>query len=301
MPDWLERGVLIYGPRKGGTTLFQNLLDGTPEMLVYPAELKLKFFARDGSKMDDIAAYYEKSRIATVKSPNFDTDAYEAKWAAALREGKLSSLDQFIRFDALAVQQSIRGGAPSQPELWAAKEVGGPTDAILANWKRMFPKGKALFIVRDPLMVTRAVLNDRRRKDVCLSIREIIHQTLDPLAVVTAQANYLADPYVHVLAYEDLVADTAESMKEIAAFLGIVYSPVLNAPTIFGEPQLVRTSSRKTTEVFAPVENWSEGLSMRERFAVRLATRFAKGKPRYGVDYPALRSAIRQQNARRPA
>jgi hypothetical protein len=293
MPEWLEHGVLVYGPRKGGTTLFQNLLDGTPEMLVYPAELKLKFFARDASKMDDIATYYEKSRIASVKSSNFDSDAYEARWAQALHEGELSSFDQFIRFDALAVQQSITGGASSQPVLWAAKEVGGPTDAILANWKRMFPKGKALFIVRDPLMVTRAVLNDRKRKGVRLSIREIVHQALDPLAVVTAQARYLGDPYLHVLAYEDLVADTAGEMKKIAAFLGIPYSPVLTTPTIFGEPQVVRTSSRKTTEVFAPVETWTEGLTSRERIAVKLATRFAKGKPRYNVDYQALRSRIR--------
>lgn len=300
MPGWLEHGVLVYGPRKGGTTLFQNLLDGTPEMLVYPAELKLKFFARDGSKMDDIATYYEKSRIATVKSPNFDTDAYEARWAAALREGKLSSFAEFIRFDALAVQQSIGGGASSQPALWAAKEVGGPTDAILANWKRIFPKGKALFIVRNPLMVTRAVLNDRRRKNVRLSIREIIHQALDPLAVVTAQAKYLADPYVHVLAYEDLVADTAGEMKKIADFLGIAYSPVLNTPTIFGEPQVVRTSSRKTTEVFAPVETWNEGLTRRERLAVKLATRFASSKPRYSADYPALRAAIAAKHAALP-
>ncbi len=297
MPDWLEHGVLVYGPRKGGTTLFQNLLDGTPEMMVYPAELKLKFFARDASKMDDVATYYEKSRIASVQSPHFDTVAYEARWQDALRQGRMTSFAEFIRFDALNVQQSITGGASGQPVLWAAKEVGGPTDTILSIWKRLFPKGKALFIVRDPLMVTRAVLNDRRRKQVRLSIREIVHQALDPLAVVTAQAKYLDDPYVHVLAYEDLVADTAGTMKQIAAFLGIPYSPVLAAPTIFGEPQVVRTSSRKTTEVFAPVETWTENLTLRERLVVRVAARTATRKPGYGVDYEALRTAIKAKNA----
>lgn len=300
LPDWLERGVLVYGPRKGGTTLFQNLLDGTPELLVYPAELKLKFFARDASKFDDIGTYYEKSRIATVRSPHFDTSAYETRWQDALREDRMASFADFIRFDALNVQQSITGKASRQPVLWAAKEVGGPTDAILSIWKRLFPKGKALFIVRDPLMVTRAVLNDRRRKKVRLSIREIVHQALDPLAVVTAQAKYLNDPYVHVLAYEDLVADTDKEMRKVAAFLGIPYSPVLAAPTIFGEPQVVRTSSRKTTEVFAAVETWTEGLTGRERLAVRLAARFARGRAPHAIDYRALREKIAAGNQTLP-
>ena len=44
LPGWLfSSPLLIYGPRKGGTTLLQNLHDGSPSIFVYPTELKLKY------------------------------------------------------------------------------------------------------------------------------------------------------------------------------------------------------------------------------------------------------------------
>jgi hypothetical protein len=42
-PDFLENAVLVYGPRKSGTTLLQSLLDGGAQMLMLPGEAKIKF------------------------------------------------------------------------------------------------------------------------------------------------------------------------------------------------------------------------------------------------------------------
>ena len=33
---WLERAVLVFGQMKSGVTLLRDMLDGNPEMLVYP-------------------------------------------------------------------------------------------------------------------------------------------------------------------------------------------------------------------------------------------------------------------------
>jgi len=293
LPAWLNQAVLVYGPRKAGTTLFQNLLDGSEELLAYPAELKLKYFARHPAKAGDIAAYCKKSRIASVNSSRLDAAAYKNLWAEAVAERQVSSFGAFIRFDAWAVQRSLRG--PSvEPRMWCAKEVGGPTNTILSMWRNMFPEGKALFIVRDPLRVTRAVLNDRRRKNIRLPLRQIIWQTLDPMQVVAAQAKYLEDSYVHILAYEDLVNDPAETMARVAAFLGVPYSPIFETPTIFGEPQVVRTSSRNTTEVFASRKSWTDGLTAREKRIVSWTSRIAQLHPRYHLDYRNLRARIGQ-------
>lgn len=289
MPAWVERGVLVYGPRKAGTTLFQNLLDGSGPLLAYPAELKLKYFARHPRKADDIAAYFTKSRIASIQSSRFDAAKYKNLWAEELARRELSSFGAFIRFDAWAVQLSL---AQPEPMLWCAKEVGGATHTILSKWRGMFPQGKALFIVRDPLMVTRAVLNDRRRKERRLPFHQIAHETLDPMRVVAVQSRYLNDPYIHILAFEDLVDDTAGTMAKVAAFLGIPYSPIFNTPTIFGDPQIVRTSSRKTTEVFADRRSWTDGLTPRERWIVSWTSRVARRLPVYGIDYPRLRNMI---------
>ena len=42
-PMWLgDAPVLLYGARKAGTTLLQNLCDGGDELFVYSTELKIK-------------------------------------------------------------------------------------------------------------------------------------------------------------------------------------------------------------------------------------------------------------------
>lgn len=293
-PAWIDRGVLVYGPRKAGTTLFQNLLDGSPALFAYPAELKLKYFARHPGKADDIETYFAKSRVTTARSANFDPAPYEAAWQQALKERSLKGLGDFIRFDAFAVRQGV-SGMGEEPQLWCAKEVGGPADAILGLWRRHFPKGKALFIMREPLMVTRAVLNDRRRKERKLSLREIIRETLDPMRVVAAQAKHLGDPDVHIVSYEHLVADTEAVMRGIAAFLGIPYDDILTRPSIFGEVQVVRTSSRKTAEVFAPAQSWTDGLEPREIRIVSRVSAMAGKLGRYRVDYPAILEKLKSR------
>ncbi len=294
MPPWVERGVLVYGPRKAGTTLFQNLLDGGEQVFAYPAELKLKLFIKKPERAKDIEEYYSRSRIPTVDSPHLSRDRYQGFWATARSQRTLRGLAEFIRYDAAAVFASC-SNAPAGVEMWCAKEVGGPTMRILATWRAMFPRGKALFITRDPLMVTRAVLNDRRRNGVRLSLRQIAHQTFDPMRVVTAQARLLSDRDVFLIAYEDLVADTAGVMAEVAGFLGVSNTPKFNAPTIFSEPVVVRTASRKTTTVFQPASWWKDGLTRREQWTVAAVRRIASLLPRFNVDYAALRQRLRQR------
>jgi len=295
MPPWVERGVLVYGPRKAGTTLFQNLLDGGDQVFAYPAELKLKLFIKKPERAKDIEEYYSRSRIPTVDSPHLSQDRYREFWATARKQRTLRGLAEFIRYDAAAVFASC-SNAPASVKMWCAKEVGGfSTMKILTAWRAMFPGSKVLFITRDPLMVTRAVLNDRRRKGTRLSLRQIAHQTLDPMRVVTAQSRLLDDRDVFLIAYEDLVADTAGVMAEVAGFLGVSNTPKFNAPTIFSEPVVVRTASRKTTTVFQPASSWKDGLTRREQWTVAAVRRIASLLPRFNVDYAALRQRLRQR------
>src|SRR5215208_3762412 len=165
-PEWVDNAVLVYGPRKGGTTLLHNLLDGGDEMLVYPAELKLKSFARQPRRRNNPAHYRAKSRIPLVKSSHLSCEQYIGLWS---KLGGSNDLAKLIRYDAWFVHQSC-SKAPIHTRMWCAKEVGGDTKRIVTLWRKLFPKARFIFIVRHPLMVTRAVLNDRRRKRVRLTI-----------------------------------------------------------------------------------------------------------------------------------
>jgi hypothetical protein len=284
--SWLDNAVLVYGPRKAGTTLLQNLLDGTSDLAVYPAELKLKYFVKN--KPDDrlIDAYRARSRVAEIKSPHFSIEKYHALW----RDSGDGSLGELIRSDMANVAAAV--DHRNEPKLWAAKEVGGRTDSILKEWRHLFPKGRVLFILRDPLMVTRAVLNDRRRKERELSIWQIARETVDPLRVVATAARHLDDPGTFAIAYEDLVADTPATMKRVAAFLGVPFDEILTRPTLFGESIVVRTASRAEKGVFRSDEIWDDGLTPRERRIVSATTKLA-GLAGLRVDYPELRKRFK--------
>ncbi|MBI2718310.1 MAG: sulfotransferase [Rhizobiales bacterium] len=268
LPSWTEAAVLVYGPRKAGTTLFQNLLDGSEEMLVYPAELKLKYFAKPHNPGEGLGeAWRGLSRIGQIKSPHFSVETYERLWREGDPGNDLASL---VRRDARAVLESC-SRKPSKLRLWCAKEVGSDTDAILALWRKLFPHGRILFILRDPRLVSRAILNDRRRKKRPLSLYQIAREAWDSLRVVRAQARHLADSGLFAIAYEDLVADPAGTMQRVAGFLGVEPWPTMATPTLFGEAIVVRTASRAETAVFADNADWRDGLTTREKCVVSAA------------------------------
>jgi len=291
LPPWTERTALVYGPRKAGTTLLLNLLDGSDALLAFPSEVKLKALHRVPAGAHSRDGYIARSRIAEVDPDRLSQDRYKALWAAVDPSEVAGRLCTLLRLDAWHVQQAA-ATAPREPQLWCAKEVGGDTDAILDLWRRCFPDAPALFILRNPRMVTRAVLQDRRRKDRRLSIAEIVRETADPMRVVAAQSRHLGDPRLLAIAYEDMVADTPATMRRIAAFLRIPFDAILLRPTLFGEPIVVRTSSRSTTEVFQSADDWRDGLTGREQFWVRLTAAVLGCLPRYRVDYAWLRQRM---------
>lgn len=291
LPEWVDRGVLIYGPKKGGTTLFQNLLDGSERLLVYPTELKLNRFFRRPDRLRTIAAYLDNSWVPGVETELLSKPRYMELWAHAIRRQELKGLAELTRYDAFAVARSKVGSAEGY-RMWCTKEIGGETDTVLDAWRDMYPKGKTILILRDPAMVTRARLNDRRRKKIHLSLRKIVDYTLDPLRVVKTQAKRLGDADTLGIAYEDVVADTPGAMARVARFLDIPYDPVFERPTLFGEPVVVRTSSKRTTSVFRSKASWRQGLTLREIVIVSLARAYARLRPRYRIDYAALRASL---------
>jgi hypothetical protein len=289
-PPWVDRGILVFGPRKAGTTLFQNLLDGGDELLAYPAELKLKYFARHSRKAMNVAQYYAQSRVPLVESTMFDTDAYVAAWNDAMRCAP-QDLGDLFRFDASCVADAM-ADAPRRLSMWCAKEVGGGRKDVVALWRRYFSPGKVLFIVRDPLMTTRAVLRERRRRGERQSLRYLLREVFDPLRTLRRQMRYLEDSQVHFTVYEDLVGDTKREMAKVCRFLGIELSPRMMGPSLFGQSVVVRTSSMATADVFHSGDSWQEGLTARERWIVALAASLARWLPWLAVDYAALRERI---------
>ena len=318
--SWIDQALLIYGPRKGGTTLFQNLLDGGREVFVYPAELKLKYLAltpaltpKDylalskvpankprtmngsgrGEKWDP-AAYFVHTREYSISLSKFDRAGYDADWNND--ESGESQAGHLIRKDILRIYKNcpVR---PIQPRMWCAKEVGGRPSAILNLWKQAFPEGRLLLLARDPLMVVRAVLRDRRMVGERPSIWNIMKQTYEPMAVNASIAGQLESGGAFALCYEDLVKDTPGSMKALARFLGIEYGAFLTEPSIFGQKVVVRTSSRVDQKVFLSDAKWTDGLTLRERTIISVTMRILRLWPGFWTDYRRIRERIGAANS----
>src|SRR5262245_17909461 len=79
LPKWLSNAVLIYGPRKAGTTLLQNLHDGGNDLFVVPSELKLQFLSNvlwSGGSEEILSRYFKRSGVLGKEFPNFNREGY---------------------------------------------------------------------------------------------------------------------------------------------------------------------------------------------------------------------------------
>jgi hypothetical protein len=121
LPSWVKRGVLIYGPRKSGTSLLRDLHDGSDQLMVYPYELKLKYLLGDIRRGDPPAAeaYFENSRILDREFPNFDSEGYRRD-VEALKQIKIPHLREVMQRDMLAVHRNALH-QPVHPEYWVVK------------------------------------------------------------------------------------------------------------------------------------------------------------------------------------
>lgn len=266
--EWLHNSpILIYGQRKAGTTLLQNLLDGG-EVFVYPTELKLKYLKDidfENEFVDSIKKYSDISIVKPLDGLDFD------HYRKLLTQPNLSnSTDtrELILNDILAVYKSCQSLV--KPLMWAVKEVGGDTLDIIKFWRALFPNTKILMISRSPLRVTRAVLMDRKRRGIKLNIKSIIRETIDPIQVLNAQMTFHGKPGVYFVRYEELTDSPESTMNDICDYLSVSRFGKMYSPTIFGKKTVVNTSSRNEDKVFNVNKKWYQDLSFFDTFIIAL-------------------------------
>lgn len=303
LPEWTRHAVLLYGPRKGGTTLVQNLLDGSDDLLVFPIEVKLKLLLRDlfSGGENALATYRSHSRLRGLRPPHFDAGRYEELVEATLGDAP-GSLADLLRADAAAVHACIETRPPA-PRLWAMKEVGGDTHRIVRLFRHLFLDGRIVLILREPRSVTASVLRERKRKGVRIGLRKLLYEIVDPIRVLQAQAELAPDPTVHAVVYEYVAGGrTAEEMRLVCEYLGIEYREIFERPTLFGEGVVTRTSSVETKSVFVNTRDWRDEMNLVERCLTRAvhslaALYYRLRRGRYHT-YAEVREAVEQGRKR---
>lgn len=282
----IDRPVLVHGPRKGGTTLVQGLLD-TPELAMLPGELKLKRAALHAGRSaegftqdyltqgrstfktlwevgDGLELCDEPSLLgldAEATAEQLDTEAYAAAMSELLAD-PISSYRAALEHDATAFVDARQDDV--QPLRWGAKEVGTPVESVVATFFEAFPDGYLVHVARDPRMVVRAIIRDRRRRGISLSVRQILLESMQARHMQTFSRLLRDAERVLVVAYEDLVADVEAETKRIAEFVGLPWSEAWTRPSVCGRESVVVTASQATSGVFQDDATWRDGLTLRE-------------------------------------
>ena len=294
--DFTHRAVLLYGPRKSGSSLLHNLLDGGQELLMLPGELKLKSLVKKDQLKKPLAQHYvQQGRMdfrdlyaGAVTDPttlhakkNYSFEGLTAEqtddlfnvtfYVKSLREILVSPPEDYpsiIRRDVSSFCEALKSSNKNF-KYWAAKEVGGNTEKLIPLFKSMFPSGKVIYIARDPRFVVRSIILDRRRKNIHLGFRAVWAECLDAQNVL----NYIYNTGIGqdiVVVYEMLTQNIEKEMRRLATLLEIPFEPIFCQPTTLGLPVVVRTASQRTTEVFRQAESWQKDLSAAQISAIRL-------------------------------
>ena len=268
LPTWLgDQPVLLYGARKAGTTLLQNLCDGGDELFVYPTELKLKKLRKVlwSADWESIQKQYD-AKCTLEEAPSLDLEKYE-KLITALKEQPNSSLGELIQHHIQILHQCV-SGPEWTPKRWAVKEVGGDTDVLIRLWRHMYLTSKIVLILRDPLMTIRSIIRQRRSQNAKLSGSKIFREVQDVFQVVTAISRLMGEKSVHIVCYEDMTEDPEKVMRGVCEYLEVGFHEKMTQPTIFGNSVVVNTSSKSTDKVFKTEVSWKNDLTVREIFCV---------------------------------
>ena len=331
--EWLDNPILIYGPRKSGSSLLQNLIDGGNQLLMIPGELNLnhtfkylhfpeaaqkqeylsrgRSLHRDNHFASKTDTNYEQLmdavefQIPPLKKPQLEGALNSKEYLRVL--GKLptsafSNMRSIHQYDVKAFRDALHKNKVNYSG-WASKEVGGACpQAILTYFKTMFPKSRIVFIARDPRFIVRSIILNRRRQGITLPLFQILKEYHEVQRIMDFYYGLEETPDLTFIFYEDLSSNTEAEMKHLAKRLGIEYSEVLTQPTVLGIETVVTTSSQHTKKVFKNKDSegtWKKDLSFRETVAIYLYEyaysifRGALGKRR--ISYAILKDSIKKQ------
>jgi hypothetical protein len=215
--------VFICGHPRSGTTLLASLLDGHPQLSVFPEELN--FFHHIYRRRDRGRAVWSHSGFKIIaESPLYaDIDRAELQSRVALLLSQGPDERALLK-GLIAIWHDLRRLGTGQERHWVEKTPKSERWAGLLD--RWFG-GRAIFlhILRDP-------------RDNFVAYRRS-HPRVGPLgfanrwrySAALGIRNAARLPNYHLLRYEDLVLEPVAVMGRVAGLIGILPDPVLYTPT----------------------------------------------------------------------
>jgi hypothetical protein len=223
-----EQATFIVGHPRSGTSLLRGLLDGHPQLCVFPNEMK---FFRNARRWLDADAFLDRSdlrlsfqsayAIEGISQSAVHTDLSRRLAAATdLRDAMLAVMAAYAAIDPTS------DGATKVR--WVEKTPHNFTVApLLHDW---FEGTRTIWLIRDPRDVLRSV----RKKHPSWPLGRFCRRYIAYAACLRA-AERNAAGHTHRLSYEQLVQSPEATMDRVADFLDIRRDPALRTPSVCGK------------------------------------------------------------------
>ncbi len=291
-PDRVEQAlaiqdypVFIGGTGKSGTTLLRHLLDGHPQLMVFPPEGTLFVLLQRWSELS-----YEERRDGVLNKslerlvaynlgggPNWLLSAGHSdvrpylNLVAAYRQ----RLEQLPRADASLVRAMIHAYSvtrhvptgKTQPVVrWVEKTPANVyyVEQILAT----FPKAKFIFCIRDPRGITASTKFRYLKKYGSFDFQGTVEEICRVWDLMSRAAKQHGPDVCLTVRYEDAAQDTTEVMERVAGFLGVRFDEAMLRPTVAGLPASPNTGyeqgSPQAGLFSTSVDRWKSALTQAE-------------------------------------
>ncbi|MBI5899453.1 MAG: sulfotransferase [Rhodocyclales bacterium] len=244
--------LIISGPPRSGTTFFSALLDGHEQVNWLPDEgfffehihnlgaVSRELFL-DAARLDVdtyVDGVRDRSLFPLTHRPFSDFPTLDYQWDESLFR-RLLALDQCQSLDELwvvtstaylaALGQSHSGKFTCMKAADYGRSVFGALGLI--------PDAKGIVVVREPKAALNSLHQYRlNRNEKLLSWPTLVHAMAAMNSLAEASMQAIGDERLHVVRYEDLLADQRGVMERLCQWLDIPFSEALMAPSMLGQP-----------------------------------------------------------------
>ncbi len=238
--------AFVCGHRKSGTTLFSNLLDSHPQLAVYPFDLTLLYayfpdYMRTHAIPDERRARLQRilfTELARhVPAGALDVGVMSERFFAGLPDEALGNPGTLIA-RLMALFQETAGRGSARWGVFKETSIEIYAEEIL-SW---FPEARFIQVLRDPRDNFAALAAgvdkhySRLGEDHNRTLASLLNRARLGFQMARLNSERLGEKRYQLVQFEDLTAAPEETMRGVAAFLGIEFDVCLLKPTVLGRP-----------------------------------------------------------------
>jgi hypothetical protein len=236
--EWPKRAtpVFLTGYPKSGTTLLLSLLDGHPELNVFPRETL--FFTRalpelEADREVGVRRFVERifDNVLFGLEEVLEDRVGSEKYAAELWRRWQDSDFAISRFLEVAVEAYGTLIGRSGRHYWVEKTPH--TELYAPMIREWYPTARLIHCVRDPRANYSAIRVWNEREGRSTSVTRFVSQWKASYRAANRNDELLPQLVVR---YEDLVMETPSIMADVCNFLEIDFDELLLHPTLEGRP-----------------------------------------------------------------